>query len=125
MCGTTPNHGFHRSQTELMPGSPSYGGNRSPIYGGGLQTSNGSSWTLQRKPSFDQGGAYGFGTSPPMEGPIVFIAPELTQETLLEVRVIKLNNLAHTRLYNLIFTEGAQRHVGQTELCPGTGRMRN
>lgn len=30
-------------------------------------------------------GAYGFGTSPPMEGPIVFIAPELTQETLLEV----------------------------------------
>lgn len=54
---------------------------------GGLQSSNGSSWSLQRKPSFEQQmGAFGFGTSPPMEGPIVFIAPELTQETLLEVR---------------------------------------
>ena len=62
--------------------------------------SNGSYWNLQRKPSFDQtqqqlaaggggggGGVFGsFGTSPPqMEGPIVFIAPELTQETLMEV----------------------------------------
>ncbi|XP_046464386.1 serine/threonine-protein kinase unc-51-like [Daphnia pulex] len=88
MCGTTPNHGFHRSQTEYMASSPSYGGNRSPMQcfaGGGLQNSNGSSWSLQRKPSFDhQMGAYCYGTSPPMEGPIVFTAPELTQETLLE-----------------------------------------
>lgn len=89
MCGTTPNHGFHRSQTEYMASSPSYGGNRSPMQcfaGGGLQNSNGSSWSLQRKSSFDhQMGAYCYGTSPPMEGPIVFTAPELTQETLLEV----------------------------------------
>lgn len=88
MCGTTPNHGFHRSQTEFMPSSPSYGGNRSPMqcFAGGLQNSNGSSWSLQRKPSFEhQMGAYCYGTSPPMEGPIVFTAPELTQETLLEV----------------------------------------
>ncbi|XP_032781426.2 serine/threonine-protein kinase ULK2 [Daphnia magna] len=84
MCGTTPNHGFHRSQTELMPSSPSYGGNRSPMQCfPGLQNSNGSNWSLQRKSSFEQG-AYGYGTSPPMEGPIVFVAPELTQETLLE-----------------------------------------
>lgn len=68
-----------------IPSSP--GGNRSPIHGyggGGLQNSSGSSWSLQRKTSFDQQ-LYGFGTSPPqMEGPIVFVAPELTQETLLE-----------------------------------------
>ncbi|EFX82024.1 hypothetical protein DAPPUDRAFT_101872 [Daphnia pulex] len=56
-----------------------------PEFTGGLQNSNGSSWSLQRKPSFDhQMGAYCYGTSPPMEGPIVFTAPELTQETLLE-----------------------------------------
>lgn len=94
MCGTTPNHGFHRSQTEYMASSPSYGGNRSPMQcfaGGGLQNSNGSSWSLQRKPSFDhQMGAYCYGTSPPMEGPIVFTAPELTQETLLEVYTTSL-----------------------------------
>ena len=69
-----------------MAGSPC--GNRSPIRGfGGLQNSSGSNWSLQRKSSFEnQLGALAFGTSPnQMEGPIVFVAPELTQETLLEV----------------------------------------
>ena len=54
----------------------------------GLYNSNGgSSWSLQRKPSFEQAynGPFSFGTSPPVEGPIVFVAPELTEETLLEV----------------------------------------
>jgi hypothetical protein len=73
--------GVHRSQTEAAFGiSP---GNKSPCL-------SGSNWSLQRKSSFEQQlfgiGAYGFGTSPPpMEGPIVFLAPELTQETLMEV----------------------------------------
>lgn len=91
MCGNSPRHGFHRSNTDalMMPGSPSYAaaGNRSPIFGG-LQSSSGgcSSWSLQRKPSYEQPlGQFGFGTSPPMDGPIVFVAPQLTQETLLEV----------------------------------------
>lgn len=68
-----------------MAGSPC--GNRSPIHGyGALQNSSGSNWSLQRKSSFEnQLGALAFGTSPnQMEGPIVFVAPELTQETLLE-----------------------------------------
>lgn len=113
MCGTTPNHGFHRSQTELMPSSPSYGGNRSPMQCfPGLQNSNGSNWSLQRKSSFEQG-AYGYGTSPPMEGPIVFVAPELTQETLLEVRILKCDafTLALASCAacqnNVLFIEGA------------------
>lgn len=72
-----------------MAGSPC--GNRSPIHGyGALQNSSGSNWSLQRKSSFEnQLGALAFGTSPnQMEGPIVFVAPELTQETLLEVCLI-------------------------------------
>lgn len=84
-------HGFQRSNTDMMTGSPA--GNRSPLHfcsgssATGLYSSHGgSSWSLQRKASFEQAwnGPLGFGTSPPMEGPIVFVAPELTQETLLE-----------------------------------------
>lgn len=109
MCGTTPNQGFHRSQTEFMPSSPSYGGNRSPLQCfPGLQNSNGSSWSLQRKPSFEQHmGAYGYGTSPPIEGPIVFVAPELTQETLLEVRNAHFNKITWPCQNNVLFIEGA------------------
>jgi hypothetical protein len=84
-------------------------------FAGGLQNSNGSSWSLQRKPSFDhQMGAYCYGTSPPMEGPIVFTAPELTQETLLEVYTTSLffSRTIEVLIFPSISTEGAQRHVG-------------
>ena len=92
MCGTNSNHGFQRSQTDIVLGSPCGTGNRSPnsIFPC-LPNSNAShNWSLQRKPSLEQqfGGGFGFGTSPPqMEGPVVFLAPELTQETLMEVKI--------------------------------------
>jgi len=98
---------LQRSQTDVTITTGSPCGSRSPsgnpFFAGAMSNnSNGSYWNLQRKPSFDQtqqqlaagggggggggGGVFGsFGTSPPqMEGPIVFIAPELTQETLME-----------------------------------------
>lgn len=90
-------------------GSRSPGGN--PFLPSGVSNnSNGSYWNLQRKPSFDQphlvpgvgggGGVLGsFGTSPPqMEGPIVFIAPELTQETLMEV-LYSMYNLIQIQIH--------------------------
>jgi len=84
--------GFQRSQTDvIMSGSPSATGmgSRSPSHFiAGLQNSHGSgsNWSLLRKPSVEQHmGVLGFGTSPPqVEGPIVFIAPQLTQDTLFE-----------------------------------------
>ena len=97
MCG--PSQGFQRSQTDVLI-SCSPVSNRSPAhYFPAMQNSNGSNWSLQRKPSFDQQlGAFGFGTSPPqMEGPIVFVASDLTQETLMEVR-FRLRLLAQGRL---------------------------
>lgn len=104
MCGTNPNHGFHRSQTDILVPSSPVGGSRSPIHGyaGGLQSSNGSTWSLQRKASFDQQ-MLGYSTSPPMEGPIVFVAPELTQETLLEVFCLHSSLSLLARLSRLTF----------------------
>ena len=137
--------GVHRSQTEAAFGiSP---GNKSPCL-------SGSNWSLQRKSSFEQQlfgiGAYGFGTSPPpMEGPIVFLAPELTQETLMEVSLLSglcyqmishyamsscfliwvrrmsrtLDARFQNKFYCVVSAEGAQRHVGQIKLRAGTSRM--
>ena len=97
ICGSAGAGVGQRSQTEatLLLASP---GNRSPSCGGGGVGLSASNWSLQRKMSLEQqlrghgaadaGGP--FGTSPSASfdaGPVVFVAPELTQETLLEVRI--------------------------------------